>query len=71
MNQLSAAELDRIKAHILAHQGMPGGLMPLMHAIQDDIGYVPEEVYPLVSKAMALLYTVLPFLTDSSMSSGV
>lgn len=53
-NQLSAAELDRIKAHILGHQGMPGGLMPLMHTIQDDIGYVPEEVYPLVSKAMAL-----------------
>lgn len=53
-NQLSAAELDRIKAHILGHQGMSGGLMPLMHTIQDDIGYVPEEVYPLVSKAMAL-----------------
>jgi formate dehydrogenase subunit gamma len=53
-NQLSAAELDRIKAHILGHQGMPGGLMPLMHTIQDAIGYVPEEVYPLVSKAMAL-----------------
>jgi len=53
-NQLSAAELDRIKAHISGHQGMPGGLMPLMHTIQDDIGYVPEEVYPLVSKAMAL-----------------
>jgi formate dehydrogenase subunit gamma len=51
---LSPAEFDRIKAYILAHQGMPGGLMPLTHRIQDDIGYVPEEVYPLVSKAMAL-----------------
>lgn len=28
--------------------------MPLLHAIQDDIGYVPEEIYPHISKALAL-----------------
>lgn len=53
-NTLSAADLSKIEAHIDAHKGVPGGLMPLMHAIQDDIGYIPEEVYPQVSKAMAL-----------------
>ena len=53
-NKLSAVELEKIKSHIVAHQGMPGGLMPLMHAIQDDIGYVPEESYPFISKALAL-----------------
>jgi formate dehydrogenase subunit gamma len=53
-NTLSASELDKIESHILAHQQVPGGLMPLLHAIQDDIGYVPEEVYPQISKALAL-----------------
>jgi len=53
-NTLSAGDLSKIEAHIEAHKGVPGGLMPLMHAIQDDVGYIPEEVYPQVSKAMAL-----------------
>jgi len=53
-NTLSAAELTKITAHIEAHQNVSGGLLPLMHAIQDDIGYIPEEIYPQVSKAMAL-----------------
>ena len=51
---LSAADLEKIEAHIDAHQGAPGGLLPLMHAIQDDIGYIPEEVYPKISDALAL-----------------
>lgn len=33
---------------------MPGALLPLLHAIQDDIGYVPDASYPYISKALAL-----------------
>ena len=33
---------------------MPGALLPVLHAIQDDIGYVPEASYPFISKALAL-----------------
>lgn len=51
---LSTDELGKIESHIIAHQKVPGGLMPLLHAIQDDIGYVPEQVYPQISKALAL-----------------
>ena len=53
-NTLSADDLEKIDAHILAHQKVPGGLLPLLHAIQDDIGYVPEAVYPQISQALAL-----------------
>jgi len=53
-DQLSAVELEKIGAHIAVHQGMPGGLLPLLHAIQDDIGYVPEASYLPISKALAL-----------------
>lgn len=52
--ELTVQELTKIKAHITAHQHMPGALLPLLHAIQDDIGYVPEEAYPQISKALAL-----------------
>jgi formate dehydrogenase subunit gamma len=51
---LSAQQLVKIGAHIAAHKTMPGGLLPLLHAIQDDIGYVPEESYLQISKALAL-----------------
>lgn len=51
---LSTKDLDKIEAHIVAHKQMPGALLPLLHAIQDDIGYVPEAAYPQISKALAL-----------------
>ena len=39
---------------ITEHQHRPGALMPLLHAIQDHLGYVPESAYPQISKALAL-----------------
>ncbi|MGQ0442075.1 MAG: formate dehydrogenase subunit gamma [Methylophilaceae bacterium] len=51
---LSELEQSKINAHIVAHKDMPGALLPLLHAIQDDIGYVPETSYPLISKGLAL-----------------
>lgn len=53
-NTLTTQDLERITSHIQAHQGVPGALMPLLHAIQDDIGYIPEDIYPQISKALAL-----------------
>lgn len=51
---LSHEQQALITAHIEAHQQVPGGLMPLLHAIQDDIGYVPESTYPQIAQALAL-----------------
>jgi formate dehydrogenase subunit gamma len=53
-SDLTKQESTKIEAHIAAHKNMPGGLLPLLHAIQDDIGYVPEASYPHISKALAL-----------------
>jgi formate dehydrogenase subunit gamma len=39
---------------IAQHKGMPGALLPLLHAIQDDIGYVPESSYSQIAKALSL-----------------
>jgi formate dehydrogenase subunit gamma len=52
--ELTGQELKNIEEHIVAHQHVPGALLPLLHAIQDDVGYIPEEVYPQISKALAL-----------------
>ncbi len=52
--QLTTEELTRINAHIAAHKAMSGALLPLLHAIQDDIGWIAEECYLPISKALAL-----------------
>ena len=44
----------RIEAHIEAHKAAPGALLPLLHAIQDDIGYIPESSYQLIAKGLNL-----------------
>jgi formate dehydrogenase subunit gamma len=44
----------KIDVLIAAHRHMPGALLPLLHAIQDDIGYVPESCYAPISKALSL-----------------
>jgi formate dehydrogenase subunit gamma len=45
------AQIDR---HIVAFSAMPGALLPLLHAIQDDLGYIPEESYPSIAKGLNL-----------------
>ncbi len=36
------------------HQGQAGGLLPLLHDIQDHRGFVPAEAVPLIAQAMNL-----------------
>ena len=52
--QAAALQTEKIETHIAKHKSMPGALLPLLHAIQDDIGYVPEDAYLPISKALAL-----------------
>lgn len=44
----------KVDALIAAYKDMSGALMPLLHAIQDNIGYVPESTYPQIAKALNL-----------------
>lgn len=39
---------------IAKFQGVPGALLPLLHAIQDSIGYIPESTYNAISKSLNL-----------------
>ena len=51
---LSSKQLEKIQGHVEKHLNVPGALLPLMHAIQDDLGFVPEESYKPISKAYNL-----------------
>jgi formate dehydrogenase subunit gamma len=39
---------------IAAHADTPGGLMPLLHAVQDAHGYIPADAVPAIAKGMNL-----------------
>ena len=51
---LSENKLQKIEEHLTVLKDKPGALLPLMHAIQDDLGYIPEESYEPISKALSL-----------------
>jgi formate dehydrogenase subunit gamma len=43
-----------LKAIIEHYKGMAGGLLPLLHEIQERQGYVPEQIVPMIADAMNL-----------------
>jgi len=52
-NQTALAD-DEISAVIGPLKDMPGALLPILHALQDRFGHVPETAVPLVAKALNL-----------------
>ncbi len=47
----SAVQIEQL---IAAHCMRPGGLLPLLHAIQEAIGHVPEDAVPAISRGFNL-----------------
>ena len=47
-------ETARIEGIIDAHRGRAGATLPILHDIQNALGYVPEEAIPLVAQALNL-----------------
>jgi formate dehydrogenase subunit gamma len=46
---LAPAVADAVKAAIAANRTRPGALMPVLHAVQDALGYVPSDAVPLIA----------------------
>jgi len=44
----------RIHALIDAHRARSGATLPMLHAIQDSFGYVPDEALPMIASALNL-----------------
>jgi formate dehydrogenase subunit gamma len=51
-DELATAEV--VRSAIDLHAQRPGGLLPLLHEIQDRAGYVPPGAVPQIAKAMRL-----------------
>ena len=43
---------DTVQALIAQHAHEPGGLLPLLHAIQDALGYIPDDQVAAIAKGM-------------------
>jgi len=39
-----------VQAALDANRGLAGALLPIMHAVQDALGYVPEDAVPVIAQ---------------------
>lgn len=64
----SQVQTDRIAEILEAHQGLEGPLLPILHAIQEAFGYVPDSAVPQIAKALMLskaeVHGVISFYHD-------
>ena len=45
---------ETIEDVIEAHRDRPGALLPILHAIQDQLGHLPPDAVPIIAKALNL-----------------
>ena len=45
---------DRAASIIAEHRGREGATLPILHALQDAFGHVPEQAIPLIAAALNL-----------------
>lgn len=46
--------VSQVESWVQAYANEPGGLLPLLHTIQDEYGYIPEISLPLIAKGLCL-----------------
>jgi formate dehydrogenase subunit gamma len=51
---LSDAERKAVLRAVADLKSLPGALLPVLHAIQDAVGYVPKDAVPLVADGLNL-----------------
>ena len=45
---------DTARAIIVERQSAPGALLPILHALQDEFGYIDREAEPLIAEVLNL-----------------
>lgn len=51
MNEVASQAVERV---IASTKHMPGALMPILHGIQDALGYIPPDAVPPIADALNL-----------------
>jgi len=54
MSQYAQWDSDRASEIVAAHSSLDGPVMPILHALQEEFGCIPEEAVPLVATALNL-----------------
>jgi formate dehydrogenase subunit gamma len=49
---LDAEQIAPVEAAIARHRGRPGALLPILHAVQDALGHVPEGAVAPIAAAL-------------------
>ena len=52
MNSMTAVDIDKVSDILQKHKSMPGAMLPILHAIQDQFGFVPEAVVPMIATTL-------------------
>jgi len=66
--QDDAAIIARVNDILVAHNGMEGPLLPILHAIQHEFGHVPQAALPVIAGHLSLtkaeVHGVMSFYHD-------
>jgi formate dehydrogenase subunit gamma len=49
---LAPEERAAVDRALAAHRGVAGALLPILHAIQDELGFVPPAAQPVIARAL-------------------
>lgn len=68
MHSTSAWDADRAQSRINDLKHLPGAMLPILHALQDEFGYVDAQAVPLIADALnvskAEVHGVISFYHD-------
>jgi formate dehydrogenase subunit gamma len=66
--EVSTKSVSDISRIIEPLKDKPGALLPVLHAIQDELGYIPSEAVPIIAKELNLtradVHGVITFYHD-------
>jgi len=64
----SQATKDTMARILAAHDGLEGPLLPILHAVQAEMGFIPEDVQPIIANHLniskAEVHGVVTFYHD-------
>jgi formate dehydrogenase subunit gamma len=53
-SSLTSADKSAVLGACARLKGLPGALLPILHAVQEELGFVPKDAVPLIAKELNL-----------------
>jgi formate dehydrogenase subunit gamma len=54
MNMQQPFDMAAVQAIITSHLTLPGALLPILHAVQEKVGFIPSESVPMIAEGLNL-----------------